>query len=254
MNAPIIGQPVSRVDGRLKVTGEARYAAEFDPGPNLAHAVIVDSTIPNGRVASIDASAAEQAPGVLRVITHLNAPWLAYREHRAFVDPSAGERLHVFQDDQVRFNGHPVRVVVVVAESLEQAQHAASLVSVTYADAEAITDFGPAFQSAAPPREQKSDTGEKQRPKTGRGDAATALSTAEVSIEAEYWIPREHHKSIELHATIASWDGDRLTLWDKTQWVNNTAEEIGAVFGIPAQNARVISPFVGGAFGSALRT
>jgi xanthine dehydrogenase YagR molybdenum-binding subunit len=86
VNAPIIGQPVSRVDGRLKVTGEARYAAEFDPGPNLAYAVIVDSTIPNGRVASIDASAAEQAPGVLRVITHLNAPRLAYREHRAFVD------------------------------------------------------------------------------------------------------------------------------------------------------------------------
>ncbi|HKG77749.1 MAG TPA: xanthine dehydrogenase family protein molybdopterin-binding subunit, partial [Beijerinckiaceae bacterium] len=252
MNAPIIGQPVSRVDGRLKVTGEARYAAEFDPGPNLAYAVIVDSTIPNGRVASIDASAAEQAPGVLRVITHLNAPRLAYREHRAFVDPSAGERLHVFQDDQVRFNGQPVGVVV--AESLEQAQHAASLVRVTYADAEAITEFAPAFQSAAPPREQKSDTGEKQRPKTGRGDAAAALSTAEVRVEAEYWIPREHHNPIELHATIASWDGDRLTLWDKTQWVNNTAEEIGAVFGIPAQNVRVISPFVGGAFGSALRT
>lgn len=252
MNAPIIGRPVSRVDGRLKVTGGARYAAEFDPGPNLAYAVIVDSAIPSGRITDIDAAAAEGAPGVLRVITHLNAPRLPYRKHKGFIDPAVGERLHVFQDDRVRFNGQPIGAVV--AESFEQALHAASLVRVTYAEEAAVTDFEAAFRTARPPRQNESDTGEVEPPKTSRGDAAAALAAVEVRVEADYWIPREHHNPMELHATIASWDGDRVTLWDKTQWVNNTADEIAAVFGIPSENVRVISPFVGGAFGSALRT
>ena len=148
--APLVGQPVSRVDGRLKVTGQARYAAEFEPGPDLAHAAIVDATIPRGRLARIDASEAESAPGVLAVITHRNAPRLAYREHKGFIDPTVGERLHVFQDDQVRFNGQPIGVVV--AETLEQAAHAATLLRVAYAEEPgAETVFEAAFEKASPP-------------------------------------------------------------------------------------------------------
>jgi xanthine dehydrogenase YagR molybdenum-binding subunit len=253
MSAPLIGQPVSRVDGRLKVTGQARYAAEFEPGPDLTYAVIVDATIPRGRLARIDASEAESAPGVLSVITHRNAPQLAYREHKGFIDPTVGERLHVFQDDQVRFNGQPIGVVV--AETLEQATHAATLLRVAYAEEPgAETVFKAAFEKASPPHEKKEDTGETQPPETSRGDAHAAFAAAEVRVDARYWIPRENHNPIELHATVAAWEGDRLTLWDKSQWVHNTADEIAAVFGMSAENVRVISPFVGGAFGSSLRT
>src|SRR5438132_842597 len=139
MTTAFIGKPISRVDGRQKVTGAARYAAEFEV-PNVAYGAIVRSTIASGRITSIDGAPAEEA-----------------------------------------------------------------------------------------------------------------LAKAEVKVDQTYVIPRENHNPMETHATIAAWDGDHLTLWDKTQWVHNVADEIAAVFGIPAQNIRVVCPFVGGAFGSGLR-
>src|SRR5438128_1133433 len=132
-----IGQPVSRVDGRQKVTGAATYAAEFRM-PGLAHGAIVRSTVANGRVASIDGAAAERALGVVAVLTHRNAPKLAYRAHKAMVDPAVGERLHVLQEDRVNHQGQPI--ALVIADTLEQATHAATLVRVTYAPENAITD------------------------------------------------------------------------------------------------------------------
>jgi xanthine dehydrogenase YagR molybdenum-binding subunit len=245
----IIGQPVSRVDGRLKVTGGAHYAAEFDQ-PGQAYGAIVRSTMASGRTSAIDTADAERAPGVIAVLTHRNAPKLPYRPHRALVDPPTGERLHVLQDDRVNHQGHPI--ALVIAETPEQASHAAALVRVTYAQDDGVTDFSRADPRL--PTEQKTDQGAERPPETRRGDPEAALAAAEVKVDVTYVIPREHHNPIELHATIAAWDGDRLTLWDKTQWVNNTADEIAAVFGIPAENIRVISPFVGGAFGSSLRT
>jgi xanthine dehydrogenase YagR molybdenum-binding subunit len=107
MTTAVIGQPVSRVDGRQKVTGGATYAAEFDQ-PGQAHGVIVRSTVANGRIASIDSAAAERAPGVIAVVTHRNAPRLAYRPHKAVVDADVGERLHVLQDDRVNHQGQPI--------------------------------------------------------------------------------------------------------------------------------------------------
>jgi xanthine dehydrogenase YagR molybdenum-binding subunit len=104
------------------------------------------------------------------------------------------------------------------------------------------------------PTRQQTDQGERRPAETRRGDPEGALAAAEIKVDQRYMIPREHHNPMEMHATIAAWDGDRLTLWDKTQWVYNTADEIAAVFGIPTENIRVVSPFVGGAFGSALRT
>jgi xanthine dehydrogenase YagR molybdenum-binding subunit len=263
MTTDFIGKPVSRVDGRQKVTGGATYAAEFDaPGSagatyaaefkaaNLAHAAVVRSTVAKGSIRSIDSAAAERATGVIAVVTHRNAPRLAYRPHKGVVDPQVGERLHVLQDGAVNHQGQPV--ALVIADTLEQATHAATLVRVTYARETATTDVARAKVVEAT-REQ-TDQGEKRPPETGRGDAQGALKAAEVKIDQRYVIPRENHNPIEMHATIAAWDGERLTLWDKTQWVNNTAEEIAAVFGIPAENIRVVSPFVGGAFGAGLRT
>src|SRR5213083_245523 len=244
-----IGQPISRIDGRQKVTGGATYAAEFDVRGQV-HAAIVRSTVAKGRIASIDATAAERAPGVIAVVTHRTAPKLAYREHKAFVDADVGERLHVLQDDRVSHQGQPI--ALVIADTLERATHAAMLVRVIYAPETGITDID-RVEPVLPTRQQ-TDQDERRPPETRRGDAEAAVATAAVKVEQTYVIPRENHNPIEMHATIAAWDGDRLTLWDKTQWVHNVADEIGAVFGIPAENVRVVSPFVGGAFGSGLRT
>jgi xanthine dehydrogenase YagR molybdenum-binding subunit len=244
MSTAVIGQPVSRVDGRLKVTGGATYAAEFDI-PGQAYVAIVRSTVASGRIAAIDSASAEQVPGVIAVLTHGNTPKLPYLAHRAGSDPAIGERLHVLQDDLISHQGQPV--ALVVADSPEQATHAASLVRVSYGQEPGVTDFATAepvpltIQGEMPPSESL------------RGDPGAALAAADVTIDQTFDIPRENHNPIELHATIAAWEGDQLAIWDKTQWVDNVADELAAVFDIPAENIRVISPFVGGAFGSGLR-
>ena len=196
------------------------------------------------------AAAAERATGVVAVLTHRNAPRLPYREHKALVDAVIGERLHVLQDDRVSHQGQPI--ALVIADTLEQANHAAMLVRVAYAPETGATDISGA--EPVLPTQEKTDQGAALPPETRRGDPEGALASAEVKVDQTYVIPRENHNPIEMHATIAAWDGDRLTLWDKTQWVHNVADEIAAVFGIPADNIRVVSPFVGGAFGSGLRT
>jgi xanthine dehydrogenase YagR molybdenum-binding subunit len=252
MNAPLtkaVGQPVSRVDGPLKVTGHARYAAEFDL-PDLHHAALVLSTVPKGRIKAIEAEAARRAPGVHAVITHENAPRLPYNRipQRPQVDAQSGDQLQVFQGAEIHFNGQPV--AVVVAETLEQAIHAADLVAVTYDEDAARTTFDTA--EGKPPSRGNEKAG---RPaETHIGDADAAFAAAPVKVEAIYTQPREHHNAIEPHATIAVWDSDFLTLYDKTQWVDNDRKEIAHVFGIPEESIRVVSPFVGGAFGSGLRT
>jgi xanthine dehydrogenase YagR molybdenum-binding subunit len=129
MTSTFIGQPVSRIDGRQKVTGTAAYAAEHNV-PRQAHGVVVRSTVASGRVASIDSAAAERSPGILAVITHRNAPRLAYHPHKGVVDPAVGERLHVLQDDQVTHQGQPV--ALVIANTLEEANHAATLLRIAY--------------------------------------------------------------------------------------------------------------------------
>jgi xanthine dehydrogenase YagR molybdenum-binding subunit len=244
-----VGQPLSRVDGRAKVTGAAIYAAEFDL-PNLAYAVLVPSTVPSGRITAIDTEEAAHASGVCAVITHLNAPRLAYRplKERPAVDPKSGEQLRVFQGPEVLFSGQPIGVVV--ADTLEQAQHAATLVRVKYETSPAQTEF-----DARKGRAPSGRTAKSGRPgESSRGDADRALAEAPVKVDAIYVHAREHHNAMETHATIAEWHGDRLTLYDKTQWVDNDRTEIAHVLGIPEKHIRVISPYVGGAFGSGLRT
>ncbi len=248
MNA--VGAPLPRVDGPAKVTGGARYAAEFHPD-GLAYAATHDATVPAGRIAAIDVKAAERVPGVLLVLTHLNAdrlPYLAPAERQA-VDPVAGEQLRVLQGDEIRFSGQPVALVVAATQAL--ALYAASLVRVAYApDPGRRINFDPAL--AKPTSEAAAKKG--RGPETKQGDPDAAFAAAPIRVEATYLQAREQHNAMEPHATVAAWQGDRLTLWSKTQWVGNERDEIARRFGIAPENVRVINPFVGGAFGSALRT
>ncbi|UUU30279.1 xanthine dehydrogenase family protein molybdopterin-binding subunit [Streptomyces sp. CA-210063] len=230
-----VGAPLSRVDGRLKVTGQAEYAAEHDV-KGVVHAVIVDASVGRGRIRSIDTRAAEKHAGVLRVIHHGNAPTLPYRDNAGSNNP-AGRRLRVFQDDRVLFHGQPV--AVVVANTLEAAQHGANLVKVRYDAERPSTDIA------------KAEPGEPTN--YARGDAEAGLRSSAVRLDLTYELARNHHNPMEPHATVARWDGDRLTVWDKTQWIVGTHDEIAAVFDLPADAVRVINPFVGGGFGSGLR-
>ncbi len=222
--APLVGQPVARVDGQLKVAGAARYAAD-NPIPNIAYGTLVCSTIPLGRVERIDTTAALKHPGVVRVLTDFTGVTLPF-------DPR-----------QVAFFGQPI--AVVVAATLEAAMHGASLVAVRYAGHPALTDID-APQAAARPGQGTHDY--------ARGDADGALRTSALVTDRNYTIARNNHNPMELPATIASWAGDQLTVWDKVQGINSAQEALAAAFGVRVENVRVISPFVGGAFGSAGRT
>jgi xanthine dehydrogenase YagR molybdenum-binding subunit len=246
-----VGTPMSRVDGRLKVTGGARYAAEFQV-QDVAYGVLVLSTVAKGQVTKIDTAAAEKAPGVLAVITHRNAGKVVLPEKaKALVDPKVGRPLQPFQDNQVRYHGQPI--AVVVADSFERATHAATLVRATYDEAKAVLDFADAAARRFTPHEIETDRATKKSPHYQRGEPDKAFADAPVKIEATYSHPDEYHNPMELHATVAAWDGNKLTLYDKTQWVDNVQQQVAAAFGLDKDDVRVVSPFVGGAFGSALR-
>ena len=247
MSASYIGRPVPRVDAEAKVTGQARYAAEARPH-DAAHAVIVQSSVARGSITHIDTSEVVH-PGVLGVITHETSPRLAYRPHRGSPDPDCGERLHVLQDAAIHFFGQPV--AVVIAETREQAEHAASCMKIEYTPLS--VDLAVGFDRGVTPGRCRGACASFESD-THRGDADTALAASPARVDRLYAIARQNHHPIEPHAVIASWQGDRLTVWTKSQHVNNERDEIAAVFGLPREHVRVISPFVGGAFGSALRT
>jgi xanthine dehydrogenase YagR molybdenum-binding subunit len=250
MSMSILGQPVPRVDGPLKVSGGARYAVEFNQ-PNQLYAVIVNATVGAGRIVAIEAAPVERMAGVRAVISHLNAPRLTYGPHKGVIDPAVGERLHVLNDDEVRFFGQPV--AVVVAESLDQAEHAAAALRVRYDGRRPVTDLD---DPAARPviAQQTAPANARVAADRQRGNADTALASASIRVDAIYRMARENHQPMEPHATVAAWDGDRLTVWSKSQYVLNEQAELAAIFGLPPQNVLVVCPFVGGAFGTSLRT
>ena len=241
-----IGKPMSRVDGVAKVTGKAKYAAEFQV-PNLAYGFIVTSAATKGRITAIDAREAEGAAGVVRVFTHLNAPKLGPKASTEEAPPRAREEedksFRALQSDRILFNRQPV--ALVVAETYEQARHAACLVKVSYNAERHVTDTEAVRGRARVPKEE-----ETTKP---RGNPEAAMRTAPVKIEAEYRIPIEHHNAMEPHAAIAFWQDDKLTIFDKSQEVYNVRTHLASSFGVPEENVTVVSPFVGGAFGSALR-
>jgi len=236
----VVTQPIDRTDGPLKVTGEARYAAEFQL-PRLAHAVMVQSTIAKGSIASIDASVAQQAPGVVLVLSHLNAPKLP-QGGKAFIKPPAGRTLSLLQDDVVHYNGEPV--ALVVADTFEHAVAAAGLVKLRYRKARAQLDFEQAKGAAHPPKQMP-----QGEPDVAWGDADKALAAAELRVQQTYTTPMQTHNPMEPHATIAAWEGERLTLYDSTQYISGVREAVAKTLGISPERVRVVSPFVGGGFG-----
>ena len=237
------GQPLNRIDGRAKVTGGARYTAEW-PIENLAYGVIVQSAIARGAITSIDAAPASAAPGVIAVLTADNAPRLP-QGGRAGVNPPAGRVLSLLQTREVRYNGEPM--ALVVADSFERATYAASLVRATYRAEPAAVDMATEVLSAQPYTQKILGQFE---PSSRRGDPASALQEADVTVDGTYTTPLETHNAMEPHATIAQWNGDRLTLYDATQYVYGVKRFVAKTLGLADDDVRVVSKFVGGAFGS----
>jgi xanthine dehydrogenase YagR molybdenum-binding subunit len=215
------GQPVTRVDGRLKVTGKALYAAD-NPAPDLVYAALVCSTVARGSVQRIDPAAAVRDRDVLLVLTDFGGVKLPYDIR------------------QVSCFGQPV--AVVVGTTLEAAKHGAALVDVRYQPSPQLTDVD------APQAEQK--PGSRTRD-YARGNAEDALRSAAVVTDLRYSIERNNHNPMEIPSTVASWDGDRLTVWDKVQSISGAQKAYADALEVPTDQVRVISPFVGGAFGSA---
>ena len=235
----IIGQPMDRTDGVLKVTGQAKYAAEF-PEAKLAHAVLVTSTIARGTIASIDTSRAQSMPGVLLVLTSRNMPGLPGAKSAS---PPAVRRLSLLQDNEVHYSNEPI--AVVVADTLERATDAARQLRVAYqASSNPVTDFESARANAHKPAPQQGRAVE-----TLRGDIDAGLQAGTVRVDAVYTTPMEHHNPMEPHATMAAWDGPDLTLYDTTQGVTNAQAAVAKILGMKPENVHVISPFLGGGFG-----
>lgn len=237
------GRPISRVDGRAKVTGSAKYAGDFN-ADNMAYGFVVESTVTRGRIKQIVVSEALRVPGVLAVITHENRPQVADNPEawKDEVAPEEGRPFRPLYDDQIWFNGQPI--ALVLAEEWEIARYAASLIRVNYEARSFVTDLRVKLDAATT----------VDRPAKPRGDAAKAFAAAEVRHQADYYVPTEHHNPIELFATTAVWDGDgKLTVHDKTQGVQNVSNFLASAFKKNKDDFRVVSPFVGGAFGSGLR-
>lgn len=229
-----------RVDGKLKVTGAAKYAAEYDV-KNVAYGVLVGSTIAKGTITSIDTKEAKNAPGVLDVIWHDNT-WKV--DNLADEKKAASSRagLRIFHTSEVFSYGQPV--ALVVADHLEQAQYAAGLVKISYSTQPHNTDFDAAAAKAKNEPYKQDDK---------RGDVE-AWKNAPVKIEREYTIPMEVHSPMEMHATIAVWEGDdKLTVYDKNHAVKDVQRSIAGIFGLKRENVFVQAEFIGGGFGSGLR-
>jgi xanthine dehydrogenase YagR molybdenum-binding subunit len=228
----ITGTPVNRIDGILKVTGKATYSTDY-PVERIAHAVIFKSTIAAGIIKDIDTLAAEKMPGVLAIITHKNAPRL---------NAEGGIRGGaLLQGPEIVFYGQ--HIGVVVAESFEQARYAARLVKVTYDKKESKTDFDTLSKSASLPKE-------KDKADARRGDVDGVFKNADFFIDAVYETPVEHHQPMEPHATIAAWEGEKLTLYNGAQIINGAQMAAASTLKLKPENVRIVSPHIGGGFGS----
>ncbi len=248
-----VGSPRDRVDGRAKVTGAAQYAAEFQVA-GLLHGAVVSSAIAKGKITKMDTAAALAVPGVAQVFTHENRMRTAFlnSKYQDEVGPP-GEHFRPLYDEQIIYSGQPI--ALVVAETLETALYAASLVHVEY-EAEAPTASTTHLaeiraNAYVPPKKRN---GINPPPKPRGGSVAGALERAPVRVSDDFSFPFEHHNPMEPHATTVVWEGDgKLLIHDKIQGSNNSQGYVCGVFGLSKDDVRVVSPFIGGAFGSGLR-
>ncbi|NID16504.1 aldehyde oxidoreductase molybdenum-binding subunit PaoC [Luteibacter yeojuensis] len=230
----VVGKPVDRIDGPFKATGTAHYAYErHDAAPKHAYGYIVGSSIPKGRVVSIDTSRAKRAPGVIAIVTAQNAGKLGKGKFNT---------AHLLGGPNIEH--YHQAVAVVVAETFEQARAAAQLVHVDYARAKGNFDLAASKATAEKPKGGKPDT--------AVGDFDAAFADAAVKLDATYTTPDQSHAMMEPHATIAAWEGDKLTLWTSNQMVDWSRGDVAITLGIPKENVRLVSPYIGGGFGGKL--
>jgi len=234
----VVGQPTPRIDGALKTTGTARYAYErHDAVDNPAYGVIVGSAIAKGRIVSMDQRAAQAAPGVLAIVTARNAGKLGKGEKNTATLLGGPQIEHYHQ-----------AVAIVVAETFEQARHAAALLKIEYAADPGRFDLA-AARDAAPLTKKSEQTGP---PLSQVGDFEAAFAAAPVKVDATYTTPDQSHCMMEPHASMAAWSGDQLTLWTSSQMIAWGVRDLAKTLGIPKKNVRLVSPFIGGGFGAKL--
>jgi xanthine dehydrogenase YagR molybdenum-binding subunit len=233
----VVGKPLDRVDGRLKVTGGARYAYEVEQGPKTAYGFVVEASIGKGQIKSIDTGPAERAPGVILVLTYRNAPHQGTGNHHV-AHP-------VLTSPEVLYYGLPV--AFVVAETFEEARAAAYLVRVSYDSAPGKFSLRSGLDQARAPHSE-----DRPPPDSAVGDFAGAFAAAPVQLDVIYTTPLQSHAMMEPHATLAAWEGDNLTLHTSNQMLNQGRDAVARTLQIPVENVRLISPFIGGGFGSKL--
>ncbi|RYD78143.1 MAG: xanthine dehydrogenase family protein molybdopterin-binding subunit, partial [Sphingobacteriales bacterium] len=227
-----IGKGINRIDGILKITGKATYATDY-PAKNMAYAVLFKSTIAAGQIKSINSTEAERYPGILKIITHENAPKL---------NTKGGLRGGaLLQGPEITFHGQ--HIGIVVAETFEQATAAAHLIKIEYNQKEQKIDFEKLAQTPIMPKG-------KELADLVRGAGKLAMETAEVKVEELYETPIEHHHPMEPHSTMAVWEGDKLILYNGSQIINGAQTAAAATLNIKPEQVRIISPFIGGGFGS----
>ncbi len=231
-----VGKPMDRVDGRLKVTGGARYSAEI-PVANVAYGVLISSTESVGTITAMDTKDALSVPGVITILTPFNRP--PAKQTKAKDDQA---NIPLLQDTKVRFNRQPIGVVV--ADTFEHAKDAATRVKVTYASQKPMTVLTDHLDKAHPPKDIHGEPADKTR-----GSMAAGLAHADVIISETYTTPQENHNPMEMHATLAVWEGEHLTLYDATQGVFAAQKQVANALQIPPENIRIVSYFLGGGFG-----
>lgn len=237
-----LGQSVSRIEGPMKVQGKTRFAAEF-PYDNICYAALAFSTVARGRIIELHVSAAEAAPGVILVMTYKNAPRMKAPSLMMSSPTAAGASdLPVMQNDEIHWNGQPI--ALVLAETQEQADYAASLIEAKYELMPAVLSFEEAKKS---PRQLENLLG--QPPLVEIGDAEAALANAEVKVDLVYRTPRHNHNAIELHGATVVWNDDELRVHDASQLLDLTTGQLADIFGLDISKVHVTSPYVGGGFG-----
>ena len=230
----VVGRPTDRIDGPLKTTGTAPYAYEQNTAaPNAAYGYVVGAAIAKGRIASLDASAARRAPGVLAVVTAESAGKLGKGKMNTAKLLAGPDIEHYHQ-----------AIALVVAETFEQARAAAQLLDVRYVEQPGVFDLAKAKGSATKPKDDKPDS------KTG--DFAGAYANAPVRLDATYTTPDQSHAMMEPHASIASWNGDAVTVWTANQMVDWGRGDLARTLGVPKDKVRIVSPYIGGGFGGKL--
>jgi xanthine dehydrogenase YagR molybdenum-binding subunit len=246
-----IGQPLSRLEGHLKVTGTAKYSGDYHV-PGLLYGYVINSVVTKGKIVKFDTSRARSIPGVVEFFTHENRPSLAWFDLQyADMDAPPGSPFRPLQDNEILYNGQPIGLVV--AETFEIARYAATLADIEYEEEPFEMDLKNSEASARSPKVGMA-TMLKPLPPRPKGDFEKAYNESPAQVSAEYFHGTEHHNPLELFATTTVFEGDgKLTIYDKTQGTINSQLYVANIFGLKYKNVRVISPYIGGAFGSALR-